>query len=90
VAAIGADCSPGGSTATTANGTTAYCSALQGTSATIWSLTPGEVPSPTVTVDPTETPLPTEQETPLRVCMQQTGQTRRQCRMDILRSNGLP
>jgi serine/threonine-protein kinase len=90
VAAIGADCSPGGSTATTANGTTAYCSALQGTSATIWSLTPGEVPSPTVTIDPTETPLPTEQETPLRVCMQQTGQTRRQCRMDILRSNGLP
>ncbi len=89
-AVIGADCSPAGSTATTSDGTTAYCSTLQGTSATIWSLTQGEVPSPTVTIDPTETPLPTEQETPLRVCMQQTGQTRRQCRMDILRSNGLP
>ena len=47
-----------------------------------------EVPSPTVTIDPTETPLPVEQETPLRVCMQQTGQTRLRCRLDILRSNG--
>jgi serine/threonine-protein kinase len=87
---IGADCSPAGSTGTTAAGTTAYCSTLQGTSATIWSLTQGQVPSPTVTVDPTETPLPVEQETPVRVCMQQTGQTRRQCREDIRRSNGLP
>lgn len=89
-AVVGADCSPSGSTATTANGSTAYCSTLEGTSATIWSLTQGEVPSPTVTIDPTETPLPVEQETPLRVCMQQTGQTRRECRRDILRSNGLP
>ena len=87
---IGADCSPGGSTGTTASGTTAYCSTLQGTSATIWSLSQGDVPSPTVTVDPTEVPLPIEQETPVRVCMQQTGQTRRQCREDIRRSNGLP
>ncbi len=89
-AVIGADCSPAGSTATTADGTTAYCSTLQGSSATIWSLTQGDVPSPTVTIDPTETPLPVEQETPVRVCMQQTGQTRRECREDIRRSNGLP
>jgi serine/threonine-protein kinase len=87
-AVIGADCVPAGSTSTTADGATAYCSTLQGTSATIWSLTQGEVPSPTVTIDPTETPLPVEQETPLRVCMQQTGQTRLRCRLDILRSNG--
>lgn len=89
-AVIGADCSPQGSTGTTANGSTAYCSTLQGTSATIWSLSQGDVPSPTVTVDPTEVPLPVEQETPIRVCMQQTGQTRRECREDIRRGNGLP
>jgi serine/threonine-protein kinase len=89
-AVIGADCSPTGSTGSTASGTTAYCSTLQGTSATIWSLSQGDVPSPTVTADPTEVPLPIEQETPVRVCMQQTGQTRRQCREDIRRSNGLP
>lgn len=89
-AVIGADCSPEGSTATTADGSTAYCSTLQGTAATIWSLTPGDVPSPTVTVDPTEEPLPFGQESPVRVCMQQTGQTRRECREDIRRSNELP
>ena len=88
-AVIGADCTPQGSTGTTANGSTAYCSTLQGTSATIWSLSQGDVPSPTVTVDPTEVPLPIEQETPIRVCMQQTGQTRRECREDIRRGNGL-
>jgi serine/threonine protein kinase, bacterial len=49
-------------------------------------------PAPTVTATGalTEQPLPGEQETPIRVCMQQTGQTRRQCREDIRRSNGLP
>jgi serine/threonine-protein kinase len=87
---IGADCAPGGSTGTTINGATAYCSTLQGTRATIWSLNPGDVPPPTVTIDPTETPLPTEQETPVRVCMQQTGQSRFRCWEDIRRSRGLP
>jgi serine/threonine-protein kinase len=90
VAVIGADCSPLGSTGTTANGSTAYCSTLQNTAATIWSLSQGQVPSPTVTTEPSDEPLPTEEESPVRVCMQQTGQTRRQCREDIRRSNGLP
>jgi serine/threonine-protein kinase len=90
VAVIGADCSPLGSTATTANGTTAYCSTLQDTNATIWSLSQGTVASPTVTTEATDQPLPIEEESPVRVCMQQTGQTRRQCREDIRRSNGLP
>ena len=89
-AVVGADCSPEGSTAATADGTTTYCSTLQGTDATIWSLTPGDVPSPTVTVDPTEDPLPIGLESPVRVCMQQTGQTRRECREDIRRSNEMP
>ena len=87
---IGADCLPEGSTAVTAAGAAAYCSAIQDTNATIWSLTPGTVPIPTVTTDPTEEPLPAAEEPPVRVCMQQTGQTRRACREQILRSNGLP
>ena len=90
VAVIGADCSPLGSTGTTAGGATAYCSTLQNTSATIWSLSQGTVASPTITTEPTDQPLPIEEESPVRVCMQQTGQTRRQCREDIRRSNGLP
>lgn len=87
---IGAACTPAGSTAVTATGATAYCSTLQGSTATIWSSTQGQVPSPTVPVDPTEAALPTDEETPIRVCMQQTGESRLRCRLDIHRSNGLP
>jgi serine/threonine-protein kinase len=87
---IGANCSPLGSTGTTAAGATAYCSTLQNTGASIWSLTQGDVASPTVTTEPTDEPLPVAEESPVRVCMQQTGQTRRQCREDIRRSNGFP
>jgi serine/threonine-protein kinase len=91
VAVIGANCSPVGITATTADGATAYCSTLQTTGASIWSLNPGDVASPTVTTAPTEEPLPIEEESPVRVCMQQTGRTRLQCREEIRRSNlGLP
>jgi serine/threonine-protein kinase len=90
-AVIGANCTPAGSTATTAEGATAYCSTMQTTGATIWSLTPGDVPSPTVTAAPTEQPLPTEEESPVRVCMQQTGRSWLACREMIRRSNlGLP
>ncbi|MDV3133112.1 serine/threonine-protein kinase [Mycobacterium sp. 29Ha] len=89
-AVIGANCSPVGSTSTTADGSTAYCSTLQPTGDSVWSLTEGDVPSPTVTTEPTEEPLPYAEENPVRLCMQQTGQTRRECRMDIRESNGLP
>jgi serine/threonine-protein kinase len=87
VAVIGADCSPVGSTAITADGATAYCSTLQPTGGAIWSLNQGDVPSPTVTTAPTDEPLPIEEESPVRVCMQQTGQTRLRCREQIRRSN---
>jgi serine/threonine-protein kinase len=92
VVVIGAMCSPVGSTGTTKTGATAYCSTLEGTNTTIWSLTQGTVASPTVTAtaEPTESPVPTEQESPIRVCMQQTGQTRRECREEIRRGNGWP
>jgi serine/threonine-protein kinase len=87
---IGANCSPVGSTATTADGSTAYCSTLQTTGTSVWSLTEGDIPSPTVTTEPTDEPLPAAEESPVLVCMQQTGQTRRECRRDIRESNGLP
>ncbi|MGK2866237.1 MAG: serine/threonine-protein kinase [Mycobacterium sp.] len=87
---IGADCLPEGSTAVTAAGATAYCSSIQDTDATIWSLTSGTVPIPTVTTDPSDEPLPAAEESPVRVCMQQTGQTRRECREQIRASNGQP
>jgi len=87
---IGAACSPVGSTSTMADGSTAYCSTLQPTGDSVWSLTEGTVPSPTVTTEPTDEPLPVAEENPVLLCMQQTGQTRRECRRDIRESNGLP
>ncbi|MDV3126214.1 serine/threonine protein kinase [Mycobacterium sp. 21AC1] len=88
-AVIGADCAPVGATASTADGSTAYCSTLQTTGTSIWSLNQGVIPSPTVTTEPTDEPLPLMEESPVRVCMQQTGMTRRECRESIRRSNGL-
>jgi serine/threonine-protein kinase len=85
---IGANCTPAGSTATTAGGATAYCSILQPSGTTVWSLQPGTIASPTVTTEPTDTPLPTEDESAVRVCMQQTGMTRLKCWESIRRSNG--
>jgi serine/threonine-protein kinase len=89
VGVVGANCSPIGSTATTANGNTVYCSTLQSTGASIWSVTQGEIPPPTVTVttEVTDDPLPLEEETPVQVCMQETGKTRRECRDAIRASN---
>lgn len=91
-AAIGANCTPLDSTATTESGATAYCASVPGSDATIWSLTQGEVPSPTSTPppDPAEPPVSAEEAFPVLTCMAQTGQTRRQCREDIRRSNGGP
>lgn len=91
-AVIGANCSPLDATATTETGATAYCASVPGSDATIWSLTQGEVPSPTSTPppDPTEPPVSAEEAFPVLTCMAQTGQTRRECREDIRRSNGGP
>jgi len=89
-AVIGANCSPVGATGATATGATAYCETLRSTGATIWSLTQGDVAEPTVTTEATEEPLPLVEESPVRVCMEQTGQTRRECRRQIRESNGLP
>ena len=87
---IGANCTPAGSTGTTDDGSTAYCSILQPSGITVWSLQQGSIPSPTVTTEPTDTPLPTADESPIRVCMQQTGKTRLHCWESIRRSNGRP
>jgi serine/threonine protein kinase, bacterial len=86
---VGADCSPLGASATTANGNTVYCSTLQGTDAEIWSTSQGEVAAPTITVttQATDEPLPSQEESPVRVCMQETGKTRRECREAIRAAN---
>jgi len=53
----------------------------------MWSLVSGVVPSPTVTPGPTDQIYPDGIEEQVRVCVQQTRQTRVECREDIRRGN---
>jgi len=85
-AVVGANCAQPGATGATAAGTTAYCANLQYTDRYLWSLTPGEIANPVVTTSPA-TPPPSEDESPVRVCMAQTGHSRLRCAEEILRGN---
>jgi serine/threonine-protein kinase len=80
---IGADCAEPGATGVTADGATAYCANLQYTGRYLWSMTPGEIANPVVTASPTA-PLPIENESPVRICMQQTGHSRLRCAEEVL------
>jgi serine/threonine protein kinase, bacterial len=80
---IGADCAEPGATGVTADGATAYCANLQYTSRYLWSMSPGEIANPVVTSSPTA-PLPVENESPVRICMQQTGHSRLRCADEVL------
>ena len=89
-AVIGSDCSEPGATGTTADGATAYCTKLQYTNRYLWSVHQDVIPNPVVTSSPTAPIVapPTETESPVRVCMQETGHTRLRCAEEILRGNG--
>ena len=86
-AVIGSDCTEAGATGTTADGATAYCTQLQYTNRYLWSVHQDVIPNPVVTSSPTVAP-PTENESPVRICMQETGHTRLRCAEEILRGNG--
>ena len=51
------------------------------------SVSAAPAPTVTVTTDVTDEPLAIEEETPVRVCMQETDKTRRECREAIRASN---
>ncbi len=87
VVVVGANCATLGEAGLTETGTPAYCAHLSTTDATIWSLYPGEISSPTVTPDPNDQVLPSESQSPVLVCMEQTGQSHIDCRREILEGN---
>jgi serine/threonine-protein kinase len=87
VVVVGANCAMLGAAGITEGGAPAYCSHLPTTNATIWSLYPGEVSSPTATAGPNDEVYPSETESPVLVCMEQTGQSHLECHDDILQSN---
>ncbi len=85
-AVVGARCADPGATDSTADGATAYCARLQYTDRDLWSLSPGEIPNPVVTTSPTAPP-PYEEESPVLICMQQTGHSKLRCVGEIARGN---
>jgi serine/threonine-protein kinase len=87
VVLVGADCAVLGAAGITATGQQAYCARLPSTGDIMWSLVSGVVPTPTVTPGATDPVYPAGIEQQVDVCIQQTGQTRAQCREDIRRGN---
>jgi serine/threonine-protein kinase len=87
VVLVGADCAVLGAAGVTETGQQAYCARLPSTGDTMWSLVSGVVPTPTVTPGATDPVYPAGIEQQVDVCIQQTGQTRAQCREDVRRGN---
>lgn len=90
VVAIGASCATEGAAGITEDYKPAFCSLLPTTGATVWSLYPGEISSPTTAPGPGDEVYPPETETPVLVCVEQTGQTRLDCHDDIVSGNASP
>ena len=87
VVLVGADCGVLGAAGITETGQKAYCARLPSTGDIMWSLVSGVVPTPTVTPGPNDPAYPAGIEQQVDVCVQQTGQTRPECREDIRRGN---
>jgi len=84
---IGADCATLGAAGVSASGAPAYCARLPSTGDTMWSLYSSQVPIPSDTPGPTDEVYPPGIEDQVRVCVEETGQTRVKCRDDIRRGN---
>jgi serine/threonine-protein kinase len=87
VAVVGSQCGEPGATGTTADGATVYCTQLQYTNRYLWSVHQDQIPNPLLTTSPLAPP-PSEDESPVRICMAETGHSRLRCAADILRGNG--
>jgi serine/threonine protein kinase, bacterial len=87
VVLIGADCEPLGAAGVSTTGAQAYCAHLSSINAPVWSLYDGPVPAPTVTPAPTDAVYPADIEQQVRVCVQQTGKSRIECREDVRKGN---
>lgn len=87
VVLIGADCATLGAEGVSATGQTAYCARLPTTGDIMWSIYSGRVPSPSDTPAPTDQVYPPGIEEQVRVCVEQTGQSRVKCREDVRQGN---
>jgi len=88
VVVVGADCATLGGAGVTEGGEPAYCARLTSSGEPLWSLYPGEIPHPSGAPAPTSG-VPNDN-TPVLVCMEQTGESQVDCHDDILRENADP
>ncbi|PRC47999.1 serine/threonine protein kinase, partial [Mycobacterium sp. ITM-2017-0098] len=88
VVVVGADCATLGGAGVTQGGEPAYCARLSSSGEPLWSLFPGEIPHPSGALEPA--PGSPSQDTPVLVCMEQTGQSQVDCHDDILQENTDP
>jgi serine/threonine protein kinase, bacterial len=87
VVLIGADCATLGAAGQSTSGAPAFCQRLPTTGDMMWSLYNSDVPAPTVAAGPTDDVYAPGIEQQVQVCVQETGQTRVQCREDVRRGN---
>lgn len=87
VVLVGAHCAVLGALGITETGQKAYCARLRSDGDIMWSLVPGVIPKPTVTPGPNDPVYPVRLEQEVDVCIEQTGQTRLQCREEIRQGN---
>ncbi|MBI3228417.1 MAG: serine/threonine protein kinase [Mycolicibacterium cosmeticum] len=87
VVVVGATCATLGAAGIAESGAPAYCAQLPNAASTIWSLTE-QVTAPSATPAEGEPTYAPETEGPVRVCVDQTHQTRLRCLEDIMRGNG--
>ena len=86
-AVVGAACKEDGATGLTSDGALVHYARLQYTDRHLWLLTPGELTNPVLTTSPTAEPA-VDTESPVRICMSQTGHTRDRCTDDINTATG--
>jgi serine/threonine protein kinase, bacterial len=85
VVVIGADCAVLGAAGVSPTGSPAYCARLPTTGDTLWSLYKSQIPVPPETPGPTDQVYPPGVENQVRVCVDETGQTRVKCRQEVQR-----
>jgi len=76
-----------GAVGVSTTGAPAYCAQLATVQTAVWALYAGQIEAPTVTPGPADEPYPGEIEQQIRLCVQETGHSRVQCRDEIRQGN---
>ncbi|MDY6997776.1 MAG: serine/threonine-protein kinase, partial [Actinomycetota bacterium] len=89
VVVVGADCATLGAAGVTEQGDPAYCARMSSSGEPLWSLYPGEIAHPSGAPG-AGAHSGSGTDTPVLVCMEQTGRSEVECRNDILSENTDP